>query len=445
MKGYGWIAFAATRYVTAKRRDAASPSSLLAVAGIGIGVMTLIVVLAVMNGFQLGFIESILEISSYHLRIDGPALAADPASDAAGNPDAKALADLRSLAPVSAVLPFAEAQTIARGARRSQQACLARGVPRDAAVLDPGLAAKLEFQEGSFDLVAAGSILLGDELAGRLGVGLGDTVTLLSLSGSADGGLTPENAEFTVTGLFRSGFYEYDLSWAFIGLDDARALTDGRVSYGVKLRDRWRDSQAIAAIRSAGLFADREIVSWRAYNRAFFGALRMEKLLIFLLVGLIFVVVGLNVYQAQRRAVLERSDEIGLLRAVGASETAVRLVFACDGLIVGLAGAVLGLVPGLLIASRIGDFFAGLEALVNTVGAGLFAFLSFATGGRIALSGVFAVYSPAVFYIKEIPSRVIPGEIFAIVAFGIASATAAAWLASGRIARFKPAEVLRYE
>jgi lipoprotein-releasing system permease protein len=163
----------------------------------------------------------------------------------------------------------------------------------------------------------------------------------------------------------------------------------------------------------------------------------------FILVGLIFVVVGLNIFQAQRRAVLERREEIGLLRALGASDRAVRLVFVWDGFIIGLGGAVLGLALGLFIASHISAFFSFLEGAVNffiRIVNVVFGLLGAGSG-----AGEFAIFSPRIFYIKEIPSRIIPGEIILIFLFGFLSALLAAWFASGKAARTRPAEVLRYE
>jgi lipoprotein-releasing system permease protein len=160
-------------------------------------------------------------------------------------------------------------------------------------------------------------------------------------------------------------------------------------------------------------------------------------------VGLIFIVVGLNIFQAQRRTVLERREEIGLLRALGASDRAVRLVFVWDGFIIGLAGAGLGLAAGLFIAFHISGFFSLLEGGVNFFIRAANFFLSLFGTDPGAAS--FAVFSPQVFYIKEIPSRIIPREVVLIFLFGFLSALLAAWFASGRAAKTRPAEVLRYE
>ena len=164
----------------------------------------------------------------------------------------------------------------------------------------------------------------------------------------------------------------------------------------------------------------------------------------FVLVGLIFIVVGLNIFQAQRRAVLERREEIGLLRAVGATGMAVRLVFVWDGFIIGMAGASIGMSLGILIARNIEPFFSLLEGAVNFFITLLNVVVSLFSGTDAA-SGGFAIFSPTVFYIKEIPSRLVPHEALIVFLFGFLSALAAAWFASGKASRTMPAEALRYE
>jgi len=431
--GIRWIGFVATRYVSQGRRN--SPSPVLSVLGIATGVLALTVIIAVMNGFQLGFIESILEISSYHLRLEG--LPSESGNELAGK--------LRSVPEILSVLPFRELNVLLRGRQTTPRGALVRGVPPGALALDPGLAKQLEIEDGFFDLDDQYNIVLGAELARQLSVRTGDRVSLLSIT---DGIRFEEESGsdfYTVSGIFRSGFYEYDLGWAFIDLDKAAQLSDELTLpvLGIKLKNRWQDQKAIGEIEKLLSASGASITSWRNYNRAFFGALRTEKLIMFILVGLIFVVVGLNIFQSQRRIVLERREEIGLLRALGASDTAVRLVFVWDGLIIGLAGAGLGLIPGLLIAFNIPAVFSFLEGAVNLFISMLNALFDFL--GANAGAGEFALFSPQIFYIKEIPSRVIPHEVVLIFLFGFFSALFAAWFASGKVAGIKPAEVLRYE
>jgi lipoprotein-releasing system permease protein len=450
-----WIGFIAARYIAKSRRNRNSPSGILAALGILTGVLALIVIMAVMNGFQLGFIESIVEVSSYHLRIER----LSPGNG--GELPAERLAEsIRELPLVKAAIPFRELQALVRGKRHEPQVALIRGLPPDAPERDRGMAERLEFApgDGGFDLADPASIILGAELALRLGLRPGDTMDLVSISGSGfvdrlnaaggDGdGAGVVDSRFRVTGIFRTGYYEYDLGWGFINTESAAALLGGddSLSLGVKLTNRWQDRRVLEQIRGLEQYAALtaggkagECRPWRDYNRAFYGALRTEKLMMFILLGLIFIVVGLNIFQAQRRQVLEKREEIGLLRAVGASEGAVRLIFVWDGLIIGLAGATGGLILGLLIAGNIPACFTFLEGVVN----GIIDLINRAAGGG---AESFAVFSPAIFYIKEIPSRIIPGEVIVIFLFGVLSALAAAWFASFRVSRTNPAEVLRYE
>ena len=438
MKRKGWIGFVATRYVSMGRKN--SPSPIFSILGIATGVLALTVIIAVMNGFQMGFIDSILEISSYHLRLEG--LSRDEF--------AQTSEEINSLREVSSVLPFRELNVLLRSRQSNPRGALVRGVPQDALSRDPGLEASLVIEDGSFDLSDRFNILLGAELARHLFVEVGDELNLLSISGGlGDGaGEGEDQRAYRVTGIFRSGFYEYDLGWGFVSMETAEALSGEGASespvLGIKLRNRWQDRRAMEEIAIA-LSGKEELslTSWRDYNRAFFSALRTEKLLMFFLVGLIFIVVGLNIFQAQRRIVLERGEEIGLLRALGASDTEVRLVFVWDGCIIGFTGASLGLGLGLLTALNIEVFFTFLEGVVNFFIHLVNEVLSLF--GVAASSGEFSVFSPQIFYLREIPSRVIPYEAAMIFLFGFLSALLAAWFASGKVSGTSPAEVLRYE
>jgi lipoprotein-releasing system permease protein len=453
---FKWIWFIAARYIFRKRKK--SPAPALSILGIAVGVLALIVIISVMNGFQLGFIESILEISSYHLRI-GPITDGD-------------IEELRkavlTVPGIKAAVPFREFHGLVQGKRGGQLAAVVRGLPTNAMEMDSSLAGRLSFErqpdprdfepelrgtplkEGSFGFKSHNDALLGAELARRLGVRIGDEITLFSIpsifnaAGDDGSGLRI----FTVTGIFRTGFYEYDTSWMFIDIDGAAAFSEIGPVLGIKLKNRFHDRQALdLAQKNLGnnpAFAEAAFSSWRDYNRSFFGALRTEKLFMFILVGLIFIVVALNIYQAQRRSVLEHREEIGLLRAIGGGERAVRLIFVLDGAIIGFSGASAGLVLGLFVASNIPRVFSAIETIVNFFINIVNIIVSLFGSGNGGIRDFF-FFSPAVFYIKEIPSRIIPGEIVLIFLFGLLSALLAAWFASRKAARIRPAEVLRYE
>ena len=427
-----WTLFVASRYIFKGR----SNSPVLAVLGIATGVLALIVIIAVMNGFQLGFIESILEISSYHIR----------AESFSQEKIDELKETIFSVPGVMAAVPFKEFQALAKGRRAGQQAVLVRGLPENALEMDMTMGSRLDFEEGSFDISDSGFVLMGVELARRLGLGVGDEVTIFSITGILSAREDESGLDtFVIKGVFRTGYYEYDSSWAFINIESKAFLAnESDLKLGIKLSNRFQDRYSLEQIKNklpAG-YENVKLSSWRDYNRSFFGALRTEKLFMFILVGLIFIVVGLNIFQAQRRSVLQRREEIGLLRAVGGSEGAVQFVFVCDGAIIGFTGACLGLALGLAVSFNIPQFFSLVENIVNMF-IGIINMLARFFG--IGWTENFAVFSPSVFYIKEIPSRVLAHEVVIIFMFGFLSALTAAYFASRKVTKIQPAEVLRYE
>ena len=217
-----WILFVSARHFRTKRREKGHTAGILSVLGIAAGVMTLIAVLAVMNGFQFGTIEDILEIGSYHLQIDFPseAEALDPA-------DASAI--VSELSGVRVAVPYAETYRPPTAIFPDPLAIVVRA-PNDFFDRDSTLAANLEIVSGRWAL-SPGSVVFGQELARRLGVRVGDTVEIVGFSGSFAPG-SPATTSFELTGIFKSGFLEYDAGWAFLGLGG-----------GVAARSTWTPPQ----------------------------------------------------------------------------------------------------------------------------------------------------------------------------------------------------------
>ncbi len=432
-----FIRFVALRYFKAKRRSKGVTSTVLSISGVAVGVMTLTSVLAVMNGFQLGFIESILSISSYHIQIKS----IDRAR--LNNEQLELVAGLEG---IESVVPFTEHQTIARGFFSNQRGCLIRGLPPDVADLDPGLINRLDIVEGIFNIELPNSIVLGAELARHIGITVGDPVSLLALTGSSFKGLNPEEQVFTVTGLFKSGYYEFDLGWAFVSINTAienfeQGLEFG-ISYGIKIQNRFKDQIAVRRIKNILNDGEFKIGTWREYNRAFFGALLMEKILMMVLIGLIFIVVGFNIYHMLRRAVQERYEEIGVLKALGASSRAVQYIFVLEGLLIGILGGGLGMLLGLLISVNINQVFSAAEELTNGILFLIEGLVYPLVGSKVER---FSLFSPAYFYISEVPSRVLLHEAFLINLFALFSSCIASLMASLKVSDIKPAQVIRYE
>jgi lipoprotein-releasing system permease protein len=426
-------------------RGGLQAAALLAAGGLAAGTATLLVVLAVMNGFQLGFIENIVEIGSYHVRV-APGEQSPGGSRAAADRAAFA-ARLAAVDGVTAAVPFAELPALissSGGGSGASRGLVLRVVPPDVRRLDAGFARRVRMVAGEFSVSEPGSAVVGAELAATLGLRPGDTVAIVTMDGAAAGaaGLQPRRVELAVTGIFRSGLYEYDLGWAFVGPATLLAAAPQTpFVYGIKLVNRFRDAAAQSALAAAlaAVDPDARVESWREFNRALFGALRVEKLLLAAILGLVFVVVAYNVLQGLRRRVLERGMEIGLLRAMGAPPWAVRAVFIWEGALLGIVGAGAGTALGLLMAYNLDGVFGLLETVANAALA-----LAALLPGAAAAAPV-RLFSPDTFYLVEVPSRLIAAEVFLVAGFAAAAPAASGLLAAARAARVAAAAALRTE
>ena len=425
-----WVFFVSARHFRTKRREKGHTAGVLSVLGIAAGVMTLIAVVAVMNGFQFGTIEDILEVGSYHLQVESR----DPHTDAAR---------LSAVSGIRAAIPYAETYGLAYGYFPDPLAILVRAVPPELLEIDPRLAGRIDLVSGRWDLSGTG-IVLGQELARRLGARVGDVVEIVGFGGSFSAA-DPATSSHTLVGVFRSGFLEYDAGWGFVGLGaGSRALgLDGARRIGVKLDDRFRDRTVARRIETT--VPGVSVESWRDYNRAIFGALRLEKTMMMLLIGLIFIVVGVNIHQSLRRSVVERTEEIAVFKAIGSPPLPLQLVFVLEGLWIGLAGGGIGLALGLLVSRNINTLFAVAEVAVNGISFVAEWIGALVTGGAAPAPGAFTIFSPAYFYLEEVPAILVPIEVAGIVVFAVASATVAAFAASRRVSSISPADALRYE
>ncbi len=428
-----WIFFDALRYFKTGKRNRSLSTAFFSTAGISVGVLAMITIISIMNGFQIGFIDDILEINSYHLRINSTAAEADPL-----------LADrIRRTENVKSVIPFLDLQTLIKGKYSGFNACKIRCVPENAGDLDPDLVEYLNITRGDFSFSEKNSIVLGSELAALLGVERGDTVSLVSMTGKSFQSLTPVDTPFMVSGIFKSGYYEYDSSMGFISLDSAASLASGKekIVYGIKLKNRYRDNETIRKLYSVKDVPGK-IVSWREYNRSFFGALRMEKISMMLIVGLIFLVVGVNIKHSLDRSVYKRRQDIALLRSLGASPGAVKTIFVTEGVMIGFAGGLIGVISGLLVSVNINGIFQITAGAVSELS--LFISRILSPFVKI-LPGGFNVISPSYFYINQVPVKIIFHEVLFVFLFGLAASIYAAYTASGKISDFNPSEILHYE
>lgn len=425
---FRWVLFVSRRFAVVDRKSAVSVTSVLSSLGICFGVMTLITVISVMNGFQHSFIDAIMEVSSYHVRVAHLSDEKRPEFEqfCLSDPD------------IQSFTPFYEARSLVTGRSGRESAAVIKAVPPDICASDSGFSSQLRMVSGAFSVSEQNSIVLGSELARRLGVRTGGFVNLYALSGGADVDLFSSDRVFTVRGIFHTGYAEINAGYAFISLDDGKAYfgADAPLLYGIKLFNSGNDFRVHNRIAAA--FPDAKCESWRSYNRSFFGALKVEKNMLMVIVFLIFVVVGVNIFNGMRRLVFERREEISILSAFGGKPDAVQSIFIMQGFLTGIKGAVPGLLLGLLLCvnmdtvflvmSRISYYGSLVPALIfNPEGAQL-----------IRENSMFVLYS-------HIPPRVYFWEVFAITLFGVCSSLFASWAASRSILKLSVAEVMRDE
>ncbi len=433
IKNLRWISAVSRRFARVDRKGRSAVTSTLATLGICFGVMTLTVVMSVMNGFQMSFIDAILEVSSYHIR----------AVDVPSNEEPSLIAACKENKYVSACVPFYEAQALMTGDKGGAVAVNVRAADESIYYEDPGFQKQLKMVSGSFDFSDADSIVLGSTLARNLGVRVGSTVNLLVMSGGSDVDLFSSDRIFTVRGIFSTGYAEINSGYAFVGTQAAEKYfgSTAKKIWGIKLKKYDDDLRAVASLNkqlnwSEG--AKSQLISWRNFNRTFFGALRIEKNMLLFLVALIFVVVAINIYNGMRRLVFERRTEIAVLSALGARKSGIKSIFIMRGLIMGTVGALTGVVLGILISLNTDAVFLVAAKLMYGI-----QYLVTAITDRQNLQYV-QVNSSYTLY-ATIPARVFPGEVAAITLFGIFSPLIASLAASRNVLKMTVSEVLHNE
>lgn len=421
-KSSSWIGFVAARYLRSRRRERRLSTSFLSILGIAVGVMALIAVIGVMNGFQLGTIEDILELNSFHLQ-----WRPDSAFAEAGDSEIAGLREtadaLTELAQVRSAQIFLDTQALVQGTYSDLQGVYLRGIDPAQAARDTRGRALHRLVQGTLSVSEVNSIVLGRELARALGIQIGDQISLVSVSDPDLDLRNPEEVLLRVVGVFETGYYPYDRNWALLSIETLRTGFHHLAlpKLGIKLVDRFRD--AVAADQIASLLPGQagELESWRSLNRAIFGALRVEKGMMLFLVSLIFLVVGVNIYQGLRRVIHERLSDIGVFKALGAAPKQIERIFVFEGWLIGGIGSAIGLGLGLLVSLRVNQILSFLEGL----------------------SGRTTSFALEYFYLSAIPVELVPVEVALISVFGLAAAVLAALAASRAVREVSPLEVFR--
>ncbi|MEW5789541.1 MAG: lipoprotein-releasing ABC transporter permease subunit [Pseudomonadota bacterium] len=404
------------RYTRAKRRNHfISFISVISMGGIALGVMALIVVLSVMNGFQEELRGRILGVAS-HMEITGPAneLADWPglAAQVAGHPEVRGMA------------PYVNGQALLAAGSETKGA-LVRG-------LLPGEEGKVaEFashmKSGSLADLLPGefNLVLGADLARALGVFPGDKVAVIAPQGVVTpAGMLPRIKQFTVTGLFRMGMYEYDAGLALIHLDDARKLYrlgDSVSGLRVKLADMDRAPWVLRDLAKS-LRGDYYLSDWTMSHANFFQAVQIEKRMMFIILTLIVAVAAFNIISTLVMAVTDKQADIAILRTLGAKPASIMAVFMVQGSLIGVIGTLAGVVSGVLLALNVETVVPWIEKMLGM-----------------------DLFPADVYYISELPSKLNWPDVWTIGGVALVLSFLATLYPSWRAARVQPAEALRYE
>ena len=428
-----WISVVSRRFARIDRKGRSAVTSVLATLGICFGVMTLTVVMSVMNGFQMSFIDSILEVSSYHLRVINVAPEQENALKAACETEKR----------IRACVPFYEAQALMTGEKGGAVAVNVRAADESIYYKDEGFKKELRMISGSFDFSETDSIILGSTLARNLGVRTGDTVNLLVMSGGSDVDLFSSDRLFTVRGIFTTGYAEINSACAFTGTAAAEKYfgASAKKIWGIKIKNYDKDLGVIASLKKQLGLSDSsktQIQSWRSFNKTFFGALRIEKNMLLLLVALIFVVVAINIYNGMRRLVFERRTEIAVLSALGARKGGIKSIFIMRGFIMGTVGALTGVVLGIIISLNTDVVFTLAAKLMYGIQYLITALTDRQNLQYVQINSSYNLYA-------SIPARLFPGEVTAITLFGVFSPLIASWAASRNVLKLTVSEVLHNE
>jgi lipoprotein-releasing system permease protein len=390
--------------------------------GVCVGVAALIVILSVMNGFESELRDRLLSLSA-QVRVTesaAPGAAVATLSDAQWTQAASTVAGIAGVTDVSR---YAELQALA--VRQPEMVpVLLRGIDPSAAASRSELG-KVIAQGHLSDLTSGSArVIVGAIIAERLGLNVGDSLTVLVPTVNDDGAPVPKLREFTVAGVFEVGLQDHDGTLVFANLDDVRALgAEGTASEG--LRVRVKDVLAAPAV-AAGLRrvlpGSLEVRDWTQDNANYFRAIRIEKTMMSLILLMIVAVAAFNIVAMLVMVVTDKRTDIAIVRTFGASPRRVMGIFITQGLVIGWLGVLAGVGLGLLLALHVDTIVPFLEHTFR-----------------------FQVMDSDVYYITSIPSEVRWGNILVISIAALALTGLATLYPAIRAARTAPAEALRYE
>lgn len=418
--------FVSLRYLKARRRQRSiSVITFISTAGVAVGVMALIVVMAVMSGFEFDLRNKILGTNAHiWLLRYGEGGVEHPTT---------ALTAVRKVPGVTAASPFTYHEVLLTAGGRTAGTVL-RGI--DLASAMEATDFRRTLKRAGPDLLAAmnssrpvfppGGIVLGSHLASILGASVGSPVdVLLPLGGDLSPlGVMPRMRRFSVAGIFQVGFAEFDSKLAMIGIPTAQQLFRmGSAVSGieVRVRDIYQAPQIAEAIRKTLPFPY-FTRTWMELNRNFFTALRVERIVMFIILTMIVLVAAFGIISMLIMLVMQKRKEIAILKSMGATRASLMTIFIVQGVIIGGAGTVLGLLAGVLLARNLDPIVAAIEWLFG-----------------------FKAFPQDVYLLDKLPSQILWPDILAITITAFVISFLATILPSRQAARVDPIVAIRYE
>lgn len=406
----------AWRYLRSKRKETVvSVIAGFSFAGIMLGVATLIIVMAVMNGFRAELINRILGINGHMIvqPID------EPFSDYTN------LAKrIEGVDGVEMALPIVEGQTLASGNGGAGTGALVRGIT----VADIERLTWVSENIKAGDLVgfaAEEGVLIGTRMADSLGLIAGDSITLVSPEGDVTPfGVTPRVKSYPISGIFEIGMSEYDASIIYMPLSEAQLYfnTEDEVqSIEVFIDDPDSVNDFRPLIETA---AERQIfiTDWQQRNQTFFSALQVERNVMFMILTLIILVAALNIISGLIMLVKDKGRDIAILRTMGATSTSVMRIFFMTGSAIGVAGTGAGVILGVVVClnvERIRQFFSWLSGTT--------------------------LFNPELYFLSQLPADMDLGETISIIVMAFVLTFIATLVPAWRASKIDPVQALRYE
>lgn len=405
----------AGRYLRSRRKETfISVIAGFSFAGIMLGVATLIIVMAVMNGFRSELLGKILGINGHMLvqPIDLPLNDYDPVSRR-----------LQGVPDVVSAIPFVEGQALVSGPAGNLGA-LVRGLYESDLRRVPLIANNV--RSGSLDGFDAGEgVAIGSRMAQQLGITVGDNITIISPRGSVTPmGVTPRVKAYPVSAVFEIGMSEYDSTFLFMPLEESQAYfnMDGVVT-GIELYVVDPDNVGVMT-RAIEEAAGRPtfVTDWRQRNVTFFSALEVERNVMFIILTLIVLVAALNIISGLIMLVKDKGRDIAILRTMGATRGAVMRIFLITGASIGCVGTIAGFLLGLLVCLNI-------ESIRQ--------FISWLTATQL--------FDPTLYFLSKLPAEIDSGETITVLVMALLLSLLATLYPAWRAARLDPVEALRYE